>query len=169
MIRRLLANYFRLGVNTASFLGNMDGFPPGMTPDASALFGLNALLSNIGVLDFDLVSVVGGASVTINLTGAQAIANVIDYSGSPAGGVTMNLPSLAAFLAALPSTLPGVGTLNYPMLIINDSAGQIVTLTGTTGVTVVGTATIATATVRLFLVSATPTGITLVNCGGWSL
>lgn len=167
---RILRDYLRLGVNTTSFLGNLNALPAGMTADASAQFGLFGLYANLDILDYDLTAVVGGSSTTINLTGAQFVSNVIDYSGSPGGAVTVNTPTLAAILSALPATLPSVGTLNWPMMFINDSAGQTVTLTsGGTGVTVVGTATIATAAVRKFVVSATPTSVNIINCGTWNL
>lgn len=162
-------NFLRLGVNTASFTGEVMPLPGGMVADSAANFGLLALMANLSALDWDVQAVVGGSATTINLTGAQFGGNVIDYSGSPGGGVTMNTPTLAAILGAMPPTIPAVG-FNFPLLIINDAAGQTATVTsGGTGVTVVGTATIATNTVRLFIVNVTPTSVTLVNCGGWSL
>jgi hypothetical protein len=168
MLKRILRDFFRLGVNTASFDGFLENLPAGITADASANFGLIGLFANLAVLDFDLISVVGGASTAITLTGTQFSANVIDYSGSPGGGVTMTTPTAAQIFSALPASVPA-GGINWPLVFINDSAGQTVTLTAGTGVTVVGTATIATATVRLFLVNALPASASIINCGGWSL
>jgi hypothetical protein len=164
-----IRSFFRPGVNTTSFLGSIQPVPAGMVADAFALYGLMGLMANIEAIDFDLVAIAGGTSVSVTMTGAQFFSNVIDYSGSPAGGVALNTPTLAQINQAMPPSYPTSG-YNFPLIVINDSAGQTVTLTsGGTGVTVVGTATILTATVRLFVVSVTPTAVNIVNCGGWSL
>lgn len=169
MIAKLIRSFFRPGVNVLSFSGSIMPVPAGMVADSSALYGLIGMMANLDAIDWDVLALVGGTSVAITLTGAQLANNVIDYSGSPAGGVTLNTPTLANIIAGQPSTMPATG-FNYPLLIINDSAGQTVTLTANgAGVTVIGTATIATATVRLFIVSVTSTAVNIVNCGGWSL
>jgi len=168
-LAHLIRSFFRMGVNTTSFLGSIQPVPGGMVADAFAMYGLIGLMANIEAIDFDLVAVAGGTSVSVTLTGAQFFSNIIDFSGSPGGGVALNTPTLAQIIAALPPSYPTNG-YNFPLIVINDSSGQTVTLTsGGTGVTVVGTATILTATVRLFLVSVTPTAVNIVNCGGWSL
>lgn len=169
MIAKLIRAFFRPGVNTTSFTGSIMPVPAGLVADSSAVYGLIGMMANLDAIDWDVVAVAGGTATTVTLTGAQFANNVIDYSGSPGGGVTLNTPTLANIIAGQPSTMPQTG-FNYPILVINDSSGQTVTVTsGGAGVTVIGTATVLTATVRLFIVSITPTAVNLINCGGWSL
>lgn len=169
MIRKLIRDFFRLGVNTTSLTGSIFNVPAGIVPDPVGMWGLFGLMANLDAIDWDVVAVAGGTAGTVTLTGAQFFTNVIDFSGSPVGGVTLNTPTLANIIAGAPSTMPLTG-FNYPLVIINDSSGQTVTLTANgAGVTVIGTATILTATVRLFVVNVTPTAVNILNCGGWSL
>lgn len=168
-ILRFLAGLFRLGVNTTSFTsGVVFPVPAGIVADNVGDFGLFGLMQNLNQCG-GLTAVAGGTATTINLTAAQFLSNVIDYSGSPGGGVTMNTPTAAAIIAAFPNTLPP--QFPYLLFVVNDSAGQTATVTGGTGVTVTGTATVATATTRVFYVYIDKNAATvnLVNMGGWNL
>lgn len=170
-IAALIRGLFRPGVNTTSFLGNFYTPPGGIVPDAFAAYGVIGGLFNANEAnDMDLVAVVGGTSVAITLTAAQFGSQVIDYSGSPGGGVAITTPTAAQIIAALPASIPSDG-FNFMQLWLNDSAGQTVTITGGSGVTTVGTMTVATATVRMVCVNVNKGAgtVTIINLGGWSL
>lgn len=171
-MKRLLEAFFRLCVNTTSFSGNSYVPPGGMVPDAFALYGLIGGVNNLNEsIDMDLVALIGGTSVAIALTAAQYTNNIIDYSGSPAGGVAITAPTAAQIIAQLPQSMYANGSVNLWQKFINDSSGQTVTITANTGVTLNGTMTIATATWRDFLINVNfATGlVNVINLGGGSL
>lgn len=170
MIARLIAAFFRPGVNTTNFLGSVWVQPGGLTPDNMALQGLLGGMANTNeALDYDLTCVVSSA-LAVTLTAAQFISTVIDYSGAPGSGVAVTTPTAAQIIAALPATIPASG-FNFPLYFMNDSAGQTLTLGGGANVTIIGTATIATATLRQFLVNVNPGAgtVTLINLGTQNL
>lgn len=146
-----LLDYFTLNVNTSSYFGTISTIPAGITPDPVGFSGLIGLIANIDAIDWDLFALVGASSTSITLTGSQFFVNIIDYSGSPGGGVTLTTPTALQIIAAMPASIPNI--YNFPWEFINDASGQTVTLTAGTGVTINGTATIANNTVREFLVS----------------
>lgn len=144
----------------------------GLTPDNTAVFGIiGAFASGSAAVSTSLTAIAIGSSTTPTLTPAQFVSGIWDISGSPGGGVTLTTPTAAQIIAALPSTIPVDGTFNIYVQCMNDSAGQTITVTGGSNVTVVGTATVATATVREFIVNVNVgTGtVTMVNIGSKSL
>lgn len=171
-ITRALRSYFRLPINIVNFVGNVFIPPAGQQGvDNTALSGTLGGLQNVNeALDMDLICILGGTSTAITVPAATFINNIIDYTGSPGGGVTMTTPTAAQIIGALPNTIPGSG-YNYLQYWINDSAGQTFTITAGSGVSVVGTMTVATATVRQVLVNVNPNAgtVTIVNMGGWNL
>lgn len=168
-MRRFLSAFFRFGVNSTSFPSSISLQPAGMVADAFALYGLLGLQANIDSIDWDLNAIVSSA-LTLTLTGAQFYVNVIDYSGAPAGGVTVTTPTAAQIIAALPPSIPTNG-YNFPLFFINDGTGQTITVSGGTNVNVSGNNTIATNTCRHFLVSVNVGAgtVTMVNMGTVSL
>ena len=66
-----------------------------------------------------------------------------------------------------PSGVPNLFNLTYTLTIINNNTGTgVITLTGGTGVTIVGTNTLAITTSRTFVVTITsPTTLTIQNVG----
>lgn len=172
-IAALLSAYFSLGVaaNTTNYLSVVAPAPAGMVPDNAALFGVLGALQNIDTsLDMDLLCVNGAAATTLTLTGAQMLAGVIDYTGSAAGGVTITTPTAAQIIAAAPNTINPNG-VNMLVYFLNDGGGQTVTLSGGSGVTVTGNNTIATNTMRQFLMNINVAAgtVTLVNMGTQNL
>lgn len=169
-LKRLLSSLFRPGVNTTSFIGNIAKIPGGVVPDNSGAWGLFGFMANMDALDYDIVAVPIGAATTFTLTGAQIIAGLTDITGSPGSGVTLNTPTAAQIIAALPPTIPGDG-INMSIYIMNDGSGQTLTLTAGTGVTIVGNATIATNTVRQFIMNVNVNAgtVTMLNIGTQNL
>lgn len=160
---------FRPCANTTSFQGDIALVPPGITPDNVGMWGLFGLINNLSLLDGDITPLVSNA-VTITLTAAQMTANILDHSGAPAGGVAVTTPTAAQIIAALPNTIPATGC-NFPFFYMNDTLGQTVTLTAGTGVSIVGTATIASAVNRMYMmiVNVNAGTVTLFNMGAMSL
>jgi hypothetical protein len=105
------------------------------------------------------------------LTAAQAVAGVLVLAAGASGGFTLTLPSTAAIITALGPTIPTDGSFSKLVRIKNDSVGQTGTLTaGDASTTITGTATIATAVTRQYLLTVTgPTTVTYENLGGISL
>lgn len=172
-IAALIRRYFTLAAaaNTTSFPANLVNIPPGMVADNIALFGTLGNLQNVGAaLDLDLIALNGGASTALTLTASQFNSEIIDYTGSAAGGVTITTPTAAQIIANLPNTIqsPGYNTLLYFM---NDGSGQTVTLAAGANVTISGNATIANNTLRQFLVSVNVAAgtVNLVNMGTQNL
>lgn len=165
-----LLSFFGLPVNTTALPGSIQAVPGGVVPDNVGMWGLFGLIQNLDAIDWDVTVLVGGTQTTLTMTVAQFFANVVDYSGSPGSGVTVNTPTAAQIIAGLPNTIPKDG-FNFLWMFMNDSAGQTATITGGTGVTVTGTATVATATTRLFVCSVNVNAgtVTLLNLGTMNL
>lgn len=168
-----LRDYLTLGgtpVNATTQGSSLAIFPPGMTPDDSALFGLIGFMANSEAVDNDLIAVAGGAATAVTLTAAAMIQNFINFSSTAGGGITATTPTAAQIIAALPPTIPP-GGFNYSVFFINDNGGQTVTLTAGSGVTILGTATIATNTTRQFLicVNTNANTVTIINIGTQNL
>jgi len=171
MIAKLIRAFFRLGVNTTNFSGSLYQVPAGMVADPSAELGLLQGLLNVNEAeDADIFALVGGTATAITLTGAQFANQIVDYSGSPGGGVAVTVPTAAQIIAALPPGIPSDG-YSFKWWFLNDSAGQTVTITANTGVTLVGTMTVATATTRMFVVNVNRGAgtVNIVNIGSMSL
>ena len=159
----LIAIFFRMAIIKA--------LPPGETADSSALFGLIAMQANLNAYATREMQVITTAGTDSTLTAAQAHRSPIRLDAGASGGFTITLPSTAALLAALPKTIPVDGSYSKLVRIINNSVGQTGTLTaGDASTTITGTATVATATTRDFLMTVTSaTTITYENTGSLTL
>lgn len=165
-----LASFFRPQANTTTFLGNVAKIPGGIVPDNVGFWGLFGAIANLDSLDYDVIAVPLGTATTLTLTGAQLAGGICDIAGSPGGPVTITTPTAAQIIAALPPTIPGDG-INLSIYVMNDGLGQTITLSGGTGVTVVGNNTIATNTARQFImaVNVNAATVNLVNLGTQNL
>jgi hypothetical protein len=157
-----------LGLNTVVISGNI-----GMQPDKSALWGLAQAIwaLDIYVKSRDTVTTAGTNST---LTNAQALAGALILSAGATGGFTITLPttaSLLGFLRVSQGLIPTDGSFSKIIEIKNSAVGQTGTLTaGDANTTITGTATIATNTVRRFLMTITSaTTITFENFGSSAL
>lgn len=102
------------------------------------------------------------ATATATLTVAQVLAGHID--GTPTAAATYTTPTAAALIAAIPGAV--VGTSFYFSINNVTAATHVITLAGGTNVTIDGTATVAAATCRLFLLTVTSaTAITIYGMG----
>lgn len=112
------------------------------------------------------------ASAAATLTAASMTAgaalNVIDMTGSLSGGAALTLPSVAAYLAALP--FAGLNNGNV-LRVMNRSAGNFAwTLTSAGSFVTAGTSTMAQATWRDFnIVVVNGTSVTATDMGGGSI
>ena len=144
--------------------------PRGLVADTQGMWGLMALISNVnaGAPTQANVTTAGTDSA---LTAAEAVAGTLILATGASGAFTITLPSTAAIIAALGPTIPTDGTFSKIVRIKNDSVGQTGTLTaGDASTTITGTATIATATTRTFLLTVdTSTTVTFENLGSASL
>jgi hypothetical protein len=153
--------------------GLIAAFPPGMTADNSAVFGLMALMQNLNSYAESPISVAtSGTNVT--LTGAQVIAGVTKLTTGASGGFTITLAATSAIITAMGNTIPLNGTYSEPVSFLNFNIGQTGTVTvgdaSTTLNTNGGASTIATNTRRAyFLTVASATTITLDNVGSLTL
>jgi hypothetical protein len=160
-------------VNTTSYPARNVGIPgTELTPDNSALFGIIGKLHNTAAANSkSLAAVAIGTSTTPVLTAVQFVQGFWDVSGSPGGAFTLTTPTSAQIISALPSTIPQDGTFNFLTRVINDGSGQTATVTAGTGVTVLGTATVANNTTRLYFVNVNvgAATVTIMNFGSLSL
>ena len=145
-------------------------FPSGITPDKSANFGLFGLISAVNNYS-EAVTAIVTAGTNTTLTAAQALIGVTRLTAGASGGFTITLPSTVLLIAALGPAIPFDGTYAEPVSFMNDNVGQIGTLTvGDASTTINGTATIATNTRRLFMMTVTsPTTVTFQNIGSIAL
>lgn len=167
---RLLVGFFFPSVVTTSYPSSIQPVPAGIQPDNQGFAGFFGMLANLDAIDWDFLALIGGSATTITLTGAQFFQNVIDYSGSPAGAVTVTTPTATQIITAMPPTIPANG-YNFPWDFINDGSGQTVTLVGGTNVTVQGTATIANNTCREYIIAVNVQlgTVNIINMGSKTL
>lgn len=162
LLARLIWSIFNpeVAANTTSYQGSIFQFPPGVTPDPAVNWARNGL-----------VAVAGGSGTTFTLTAAQFLTAVIDYASSAGGGITVTTPTAADIIALAGRNIPQDGTANLFVEFYNDNTGQTVTLAGGTGVTIVGTATVATNVFRRYLVNINPGAgtVTMINMGSRAL
>lgn len=134
---------------------------------------VSQLASALGVTGGGPAEYVAVATNTpATLTGAQmagADVVVVRMTATLAGAGTLNTDTAANIYAAIPNPIIGG---SYILRIINTSSGNFAwTLTGGTGVTITGTATIAQNTTRDFVVtitSATAVAIQTIGVGTFS-
>jgi hypothetical protein len=164
-----LAGFFRPRIT------NVKTAPPNPAnmEQAGALVPNAAVVSAVAALSANAAPAFGNWSQTLvpaNLTAATYLA------GQLVGGIIRRFSPGAAFtdctdtatniVAAIPGAVP---LQTFPVIIANLGSGAQ-TLAGGTGVTIAGTAAIASATARLFLGQVTGSGaVTLTNCFGWNL
>lgn len=147
-------------------VGVIAPFPPGMTPDKSANFGLEALHANVNNYAISSVAITtAGTNTTI--TPAQLIAGVTILNTGASGAFTITLPSTASIIAALGPTIPLDGSYAEEVSFLNNNIGQTGTVTvGDASTTLTGTATVATNTRRAYLLTVnSATTITIQNLG----
>jgi hypothetical protein len=133
-------------LQSLGFVTSASGIPGGNT------YGTNAATSGATLT---AANIFGSADVTLDLT------------GSLGGAANLQMPTVAALIAAMPNPKTGQ---NYRLRIINTGAGYTWTVTTNTGWTLTGTMTLATTTWRDFIVSLTSlTAATLQNIGGGSI
>lgn len=144
--------------------------PSGMTPDKSAAFGLQGLISNINNYAESLQAITT-AGTNVTLTAAQLLCGITKLNAGATGGYTITLPATSVILSALGPTIPMDGTYAEPISILNNNVGQTGTVTvGDASTTLTGTMTIATNTRRTFLLTVlSPTTISIENLGSIAL
>jgi hypothetical protein len=159
---KALRDYLRTGV--------LAPFPPGMTADNAAQFGLMALFSNANLYS-EALSTVVTAGTNSTLTPAQLLSGVVNLTSGASGGFTITLPSTTSIISAMGSTVPTNGTFAMPVSFMNNGTAQTGTVTiGDASTTLTGTATVATNTRRTFLLTVnTASTITLQNLGSIAL
>lgn len=159
-------------VNTTSYPSRVAGLVSGLVHDNSSLFGAQGDIKNLGGQNNKGISAVAIAtSTTPVLTGAQFVQGLWDVSGAPGGAFTLTTPTAAQIIAALPTTIPQDGSFNFDVLCMNDGTGQTGTVTAGSGVTVLGTATVANNTTRMYAVNVNVLAgtVTMLNLGSMSL
>jgi hypothetical protein len=136
-----------------------------MVPDNSAVFGLTRLLANVNNYSLALTSPINAGS-GFTVTGAQFNQGVLNITAA-SGAFNITLPTTAALLGAMGPTVQTDGSYCEPFHVFNNGSGQTATLVaGDANTTVTGTATIATNTIREFLVTVNANGtITFQNFG----
>lgn len=87
-------------------------------------------------------------------TSAQLLTGIVTQT-SAVGGGTVTLPLGSLFAAALP-TVPATGA-SFQVLFVNLGGGQTLTITGDTGMTVVGTAGVGSGKAALIVITCTGT------------
>lgn len=152
-------------------LPSLQHVPAGIVADKSAEFGLIALMRNANVYSEKGIQAITTAGTAAVITVAQLEAGVIQLNTGASGGFTLTLPTTKAILAQFGPTILTDGMFSKWITIINNGVAQTATLTaGDASTTITGTATIATDTVRQFLLNVTaPTTITITNCGSLTL
>lgn len=170
ILASLIAAYFRPRAASPNV-----GLVPNssLVPDASAVYGLIGAAANLEQSQCVGFTSVASSSQTVTATAAAVCAGILNRTGSPGGGVTETTPSATQIitqLQALGCVVPLDSSYQFVFRYINNGLGQTVTWTGGTGVTVTGTATIATNSWRDLLVTIdSASAVTFTNIGGGSL
>jgi len=180
LLARLLRFFSLAAANTTSYPGVPINPPGGLTQnDASGFYGYFALLNNLVWSLGNTLNAFVSSSQTPSPTAAQFLCGYFDHSGAPGGAVTLTTPTAAQIIAQLGAQIPGGGlnpgpnsSFSFRWRYINDGLGQTTTVTGGTGVTVVGNAaTAGTNTWRDFLVNVNTSAgtVTMVDIGAGTL
>jgi hypothetical protein len=172
-MKKFLSAFFRPRILAASLPGQIFPVPAGITPDNVGAYGLFGFMAaNTVLIPTDVLIVPVGTGTNVTLTAAQINSGVINLQGSPSGPFTITTPTAAQIIANLGPNVPQDGSASFFGFLVNDGTGQTGTLTaGDANVTIVNTATVATAANRHFLLNANPiTGkVVIVTLGGHSL
>lgn len=164
----LIASFFRQLAASAS--GRLVVMPSGITADNTAELGLLGMAQNLNQGAGVAYTTVSSGSQTVTATAASIAGGILNRTGSPGGAVTETTPTAAQIIAAAPSTAQRDGTYQWKFRYVNNALGQTTTWTAGSGVTVTGTATIATSAYRDFLVTIdSATAVSFTNLGGGSL
>lgn len=167
-ILAVLAKFFALPAASAS--GRVVVVPGGIVPDNVGMWGLWGAVQNLDQAAAIGFTSVASSATSVTATAAGVAGGILNRTGSPGGGVAETTPTAAQIIAALPNTIPLDGTFQYVMRYINNGLGQTVTWTAGSGVTVTGTATMATNTWRDFLVTVdSASAVTFTNIGAGTL
>lgn len=136
----------------------------------TANWGFHALAANVNNYSEALSTVVTSGTAVV-LTPANVTAGIVNLTAGASGGFTITLPTTANILSALGNTVATDGSYAEPISFMNNGVGQTGTVTaGDASTTITGTATVATNTVRKYLMTVTgPTTITLTNVGSMTL
>jgi hypothetical protein len=118
--------------------------------------------------------IAGSAEVWLTSSGGAAVAYTTDSAINIIAAIQIAVANaykqgLGSFAAGVnpPPGVPNLFNVTYTLHINNQNSG-ILTLTGGTGVTIAGTATIATVTMRAYAVTITsPTTVTIQSMGAW--
>lgn len=140
--------------------------PSGLTPDTAAMYGYFALQANLNLYVINQSNVTT-VTTTTPITAAALLSGFVRLLTGAGGAFAIQLPTTAAILSGMPSTVPTNGTFAMIVSFQNDGVGQTGTVTvGDASTTLTGTATIATNTRRQYLLTVTGPGtITLQNMG----
>lgn len=158
---------------------------PGLSPQAIDNMPIGQVTPARGTFtDLQAQAVIGAQvyntdaqTATIVLTGADISGASVEVdlglTGAIATAQNVQLPTVAALLAALPAEVIGQ-TYKLRILFLGGSASGALTVTTNTGWTLAGTMTIAVGAYRDFLVKLTGangvvTGATLQNIGGGTI
>lgn len=110
------------------------------------------------------------AGTNVAIVAGDVVDGIVQVNTGASGGFTITLPTTAQILGALGASVPQDGTFTKIVRIVNNSVGQTGTLTaGDTPTTVIGTATIATATCRDFAMRVLASSISFTNIGSLTL
>lgn len=148
--------------------------PAGLAGDKTGMWGLVGLMQNVNNYGQTMQSA-ATSGTNITLIGSQMLCGHMQVNTGASGGFTITTPSAGDLVAALGGpgpggTIPLDGTFQKVLNFVNNNVGQTGTMTGGSGVTVVGTATIATDTKRSFVLRILGSSTaSLTNVGSLSL
>jgi len=145
--------------------------PAGIQTDNIGYGGLYGFMQQTNNTVVGPESAITTAGTASTITVAQLMTGFIALDAGASGGFTLTLPSTASIISGFGQTVITDGTYAKLIYIKNDGVGQTGTLTAGDGsTTVAGTATIATNTTRLFVMTIlTPTTIEFENIGSMAL
>jgi hypothetical protein len=172
MKKQLIGFVIGLAISLSLGLGaTVFKVPAGITADNTAAFGLFGLMQNVNNTVLGSESAITTSGTASTVTVAQLMTGVIALDAGASGGFTLTLPSTASIIAGFGTTVITDGSYSKIIMIKNDGVGQTGTLTaGDASTTITGTATIATNTTRIYLLTIlTPTTIEIENYGTMSL
>lgn len=168
-ITALILGFFRLAITpvktTPNNLANIeqDG---ALIPGGPLIAAAQALANNSAPAFGNWSQTLVPASLTANTINANQLVGGIIRRFSPGAAFTDSTDTATNIVNAIPGA---VVNQSFPVIIANLGSGAM-TLAAGTGVTIAGTASIASATARLYLGQVTGSAaVTLTNCFGWNL
>lgn len=164
----LIAGFLRIPITTVKT--NPD--PVIGTPPAGAMVAAGDLIPQLAALQTNAAPAFGNFSQTL----VPAISASTYLGNQLVGGIIRRFSPGAAFTdctdtaTAIISAIPGAKVNQSFITIIANLGSGLQTLSGGTGVTIAGTATIGSAQARLYLGQVTGSAaVTLTNCFAWNL